>query len=133
METSEVTKKCQFCGEEILFNADVCKHCHRNQIDDNKYQKMIDDLSYKKDQSTYLIIGFIGFLFSWWIGILAILFNIISVYYVRNDLKKQSMLIILEKHESYLKRKKVFNIIFYIILSFIIISIILYYAEYGNI
>lgn len=48
METPTAEKKCQFCAEKILAEANVCKFCQRTQIDDKKTEEMINSLSENK-------------------------------------------------------------------------------------
>jgi len=73
MMESNVMKKCQFCKEDILFEAEVCKYCNRSQIDNEKVDKIIDDLSQKKYRTIFMITVFIAFSYSWWMSSIAII------------------------------------------------------------
>jgi hypothetical protein len=88
METSELEKKCQFCAENILIEAEVCKFCHRNQIDNKKTEEMINSLSIYKG-----LVGNIFFIltmsfFRWWLGLIFIALMIFSIQDKRKTLRK---------------------------------------------
>lgn len=134
METSELVKKCQFCAENILVEADVCKFCHRNQIDDKKTEEIINILSINKGLVGNIFFSLVLLLFRWWLATGFIVLVIIAINVERDKLRKVSKLELLEKYEKYQKylRGKIFlEIIFYIVIIFIILTVIGYYSNGG--
>ena len=134
METSELVKKCQFCAENILVEADVCKFCHRNQIDDKKTEEIINSLSINKGMVGYIFLLLITFSYRWWLGLIFIFLLIFGIRYERNELRKVSKVELLEKYEKYQKylRGKIYlDIIFYIIIIVLMLVFIGYYSESG--
>ncbi len=117
---SNVMKKCQFCKEDILFEAEVCKYCNRSQIDNEKVDKIIDDLSQKKYRTIFMITVFIAFSYSWWMSIIAIIIIIVISALISVKLSNLSMLKLLEKHKSYMKFNIIRNIGYYLVWTFII-------------
>ena len=132
METSELVKKCQFCAENILVEADVCKFCHRNQIDDKKEEEIINSLSINKGMVGYIFLLLITFSYRWWLGLIFIFLLIFGIRYERNELRKVSKVELLEKYEKYQKylRGKIYlDIIFSIIIILLMLIFIGYYSE----
>ena len=133
METSDL-KKCQFCAENILIEAQVCKFCHRNQIDDKKTEEIINTLSINKGLLGYIFLLLITFSIRWWVGLIFIILLIIGIRANQDELRKESKLELLEKYEKYQKylRGKIYlDIIFYIIIILLILAYIGYYSENG--
>jgi small-conductance mechanosensitive channel len=127
METSTSEKNCQFCAEEILVEANVCKFCHRNQIDDKKTDEMIKSLSINKGLVGNIFFLSILFLFRWWLALGFIFLMIFSINNERENLKKLSKLELLEKYEKlqkYLRGRIFLDILFYIILFILIFTVI---------
>jgi magnesium-transporting ATPase (P-type) len=130
METSELEKKCQFCAENILIEAEVCKFCHRNQIDNKKTEEMINSLSIYKG-----LVGNIFFIltmsfFRWWLGLIFIALMIFSIQDKRKTLRNVSKLELLEKyekHQKYLGGKIFLDIILHIVIILLILLFIGYY------
>lgn len=134
METSELEKKCQFCAENILIEAQVCKFCHRNQIDDKKTEEIINSLSINRGLMGYIFLLLITFSFRWWLGLAFLILLIFAISGERDKLKKESKLELLEKYEKYQKylRGKIYlDIIFYIIIIVLMLVFIGYYSESG--
>lgn len=125
METSELEKKCQFCSEKILAEANVCRFCQRAQIDDKKAEEMIKSLS--ENKKNYYFFFFIFLIASienwWWLYLAGFLLLITAVNSTKNELNKVSKQVLIEKHEKYLKSKLIYDIIFYIL---VLINIILF-------
>lgn len=135
METLVLKKKCQFCGEEILLEAEVCKHCHRNQIDEKKYKKIVESLSNNNKlniiPTVLVLIAYVDR--RWWLMLIALFITIIVQYGIKDDLKKVSKLVLLEKYEKHLKSKLIYDIVYYILVIIAILAVIGYYSENGHI
>lgn len=134
METTELGKKCQFCAEKILIEAEVCRFCHRNQIDNKKTEEIINSLSINKILLGYIFLVFVIFSIRWWLGLIFIILSIFGIRDEREKLRKVSKLELLEKYEKYQKylRGKIFlDIIFYIIIIFLMLAFIGYYSNDG--
>lgn len=127
MNTSFKTKKCQFCCELIHHEADVCKHCHRNQINETKMSEMIMELSLIKNVIGFIIFIIVAFAIAWWVGIIAIILIILKVNTKQKHLKKISKIKLLEEYEKYKNREKIINIISYLILGIVIVLVVFYF------
>ncbi len=115
-------KKCQFCGENILQTATVCKYCNREQLTNKQFTKYHEELAWNKIRSIWTIIAIIfASTMQWWIGVI-FLFILIGIveFYFKTQIKNLTTLEILNNYNKMKKKKRRENII----ISSIIVAVI---------
>jgi len=108
LSSSESEKKCQFCGEKILEQAEVCKHCGREQISDVNYEKYIDEIKGQPLLNLLVFIVSVAFIsIQWWISVLIIIgYATYHWFYHIPKLKEKPKVEIVRLYEEKIAKKR---------------------------
>ncbi len=114
--------KCQFCDENILANANVCKHCGHEQLNEKQIKKYARAITLSRYSLLYIALIIFGFVNGWLLGILIIIGilvtqgNLASTY-----VQNHSIYEIYNKYKS-IRKKQITSLLLIVALASLLIA-----------